>query len=538
MLVGMNENVMPQSYDVVVVGGGAAGLSAATALGRSRRSVLVVDAGEPRNAPADHAHNYLGREGVPPLELLEIGRAEVAAYGVEVVTDRVVGLSGAIDDFLVTTAAGRRFRARRVLVTGGVVDELPDVPGLAERWGRDVLHCPYCHGWEVRDRAIAVLATSSMAGHQALLFRQLSDDVVVVVHDGVEIPDEEMERLGAIGVRFAQGTPQEVVTDGDELVGLRLADGSLLERDAVVVASKPHVRADFLAPLGIEPTPFEMNGAELGSVIAVEPTGATAVPGIFAAGNATDIAMILVASAAHGVRVGAWINAELAAADAARAVRERRDGFFERPAWEERYSGDRVWSGRVNVQLAAEAPALEPGRALDIGCGEGGDAIWLASQGWEVTALDFADAALARVAEHAAAAGVGDRVETRRVDVRTFEPGDERWDLVTSHFFHLPDGGMPDVVRRLASAVAPGGTLLVVGHHPEDLATGLRHGHDSFMFTAEQLLAALPDCVGDPAQWVVEVCESRPRTQPHPHTGEEIAVADAVLKARRTDQSA
>ena len=518
------------TYDVVVVGGGAAGLSGAMALGRSKRSVLVIDAGEPRNAPADHAHNYLGREGVNPLELLEIGRAEVAAYGVEVRADRVVGLSGEVDDFLVTTAGGRRVRARRVLVTGGVVDELPDVPGLAERWGVDVLHCPYCHGWEVRDRAIAVLATTPMAAHQGLLFRQLSDDVVVVLHDGVVLPDEEMEKLGAIGVRFAHGTPREVVTDGDALVGLRLADGTVLERDAIVVASKPHVRADFLGPMGIEPRPFEMNGIAFGSVIEVEPhTGATSVPGIFAAGNATDIAMILVASAAHGVRVGAWINAELASADAARAVQDRRDGFFERPAWEERYSGDRVWSGKVNVQLAAEAPALTPGRALDIGCGEGGDAIWLAQQGWEVTAVDFADAALARTAKHAAEAGVGDRVETRRVDVRTFDPGGETWDLVTSHFFHLPDGGMPDVVRRLASAVAPGGTLLVVGHHPEDLKTGLRHGHNTFMFTPEELLPAVPE------GFTVVACETRPRTQAHPHTGEQIEVADSVLRVRRAE---
>lgn len=518
----------PDRYDVVVVGGGAAGLSGAMALGRSKRSVLVVDAGEPRNAPADHAHNYLGREGVPPLELLEIGRAEVAQYGVEVVADRVVGLSGEVDDFLVTTQGGRRYRARRVMVTGGVVDELPDVPGLADRWGQDVLHCPYCHGWEVRDRAIAVLATTPMAGHQALLFRQLSDDVVVVVHDGVELPDEETEKLGAIGVRFAEGTPHEVVTDGDRLVGLRLADGSVLERDAIVVASRPHVRADFLAPVGIEPKPFEMNGTTFGSVIDVEPgTGATSVPGIFAAGNATDVAMILVASAAHGIRVGAWINAELANADAAQAVRNLRETFFEQPAWEERYSGDRIWSGKVNAQLEAEVADLAPGRALDVGCGEGGDALWLAERGWQVTASDFADAALARVADHAAEAGLADRVATRRIDVRTFEPDGETWDLVTSHFVHLPDGGMVDVVRRLAGAVAPGGTLLVVGHAPSDIHTGLRHGHHSFMHTADQLLPALDD------SWEVEVCESRPRTQAHPETGEPIDIADAVLRARR-----
>lgn len=524
MLVHMTDNKI---YDVVVIGGGAAGLSGALALGRSRRSVLVIDAGEPRNAPAAHAHNYLGREGISPLELLEIGRAEVTAYGVEVVTDRVVGLSGEADAFLVTTADGRRFGARRVLTTGGVVDELPDVPGLAARWGVDVLHCPYCHGWEVRDQKIAVLGSGPMAAHQGLLFSQLSDDVVVVLHDGVEIADEEMEKLSVIGVRFEHGTPQEVVTDGDALVGLRLADGSVLERQAIVVASKPHVRANYLAPLGIKPQPFEMGGAVLGSVLTVEPTGATAVPGVFAAGNATDLSMTLMASAAHGNRVGAWINADLLTADATEAVRAQRDGFFERPAWEERYSGDKVWSGRVNVQLAAEAPALTPGRAMDIGCGEGGDAIWLASQGWHVTAVDFADAALARTTLHAEEAGVTDRIETRRIDIRTFEPDGETWDLVTSHFFHLPDGGMPDVVRRLASAVAPGGTLLVVGHHPEDLKTGLRHGHTTFMFTADELVSAIPE------DFEVEVCEARPRTQAHPHTGEQIDVADAVLRARR-----
>lgn len=524
MIVGMSDDM---TFDVVVVGGGVAGLSGAMALGRSRRSVLVIDAGEPRNAPADHAHNYLGREGIPPLELLEIGRAEVAAYGVEVLADRVVGLSGEAGSFLVTTEGGRRVTARRILVAGGVTDELPDVPGLAERWGKDVLHCPYCHGWEVRDQRIAVLGTTPMAGHQGLLVRQLSDDVTLIVFDGVELPVEELEKMAAIGVTIVHGTPQEVVTgDGDALVGLRLADGSVLERDAIVVASQPHVSVDYLGPLGIEPAPFEMNGVAYGSVVPVEPTGATSVPGIFAAGNATDISMILIASAAHGVRVGAWINAELANEEAAAAVAERRGSLFERPAWEERYSGDKVWSGRVNVQLAAEAADLPPGRALDVGCGEGGDALWLAERGWQVTASDFAQAALARVTEHAADAGVGDRVETRLLDVRTFEPDGETWDLVTAHFVHLPDGGMVDVVRRLASAVAPGGTLLVVGHAPSDVHSGLRHGHDSFMHTADQLLPALGE------QWQVEVCESRPRTQPHPETGEEIAIADAVLRAR------
>ncbi|MBM7460585.1 FAD-dependent oxidoreductase [Rhodococcus coprophilus] len=517
-----------ENYDVVIVGGGAAGLSSAMALGRSRRRVLVIDAGEPRNAPAEHAHNYLGREGVPPLELLADGRAEVAAYGVEVAAERVTAMTRTDHGFTVATANGREVGARRVVIATGAVDKLPDVPGLAARWGRDVLHCPYCHGWEVRDRAIAILATSPVAGHQGLLFRQLTDDVVIVVADGVELPPDDVERMAAIGVRIEHGTPQEVVTEGERLLGLRLADGSLLERDAIVVGTRPQIHLEFLESLGLQPEPVEFGGTPMGTVIAVDPMGATGVPGLYAAGNATDISMTLIGSAAHGNRVGAFVNADLAAEDADRAVAERRAEMFEQPAWEDRYSGERVWSGRVNPQLEAEAAPLTPGRALDVGCGEGADAIWLAGRGWSVTAMDFARAALEKTAAHAAESGVGDRVTTLQADVRSWEPGDERWDLVSSQFMHLPDGGMVDLTRRLGSAVAPGGTLLVVGHHPDDMETGLRHGHHSFLFTPESLVPALAD--GD---WEIELCEARSRTATHPHTGEEITVRDSVLRARR-----
>ena len=131
-------------YDVVVIGGGAAGLSAALVLGRARRKVVVVDAGSPRNAPATHMQGYLSRDGMAPTELLSVGRAEVSGYGVDLVNDEVVGLD---PGFFVRLAGGRVLRARRVLVTTGVTDRVPDVPGVSERWGRDLLHCPYCHGW-------------------------------------------------------------------------------------------------------------------------------------------------------------------------------------------------------------------------------------------------------------------------------------------------------------------------------------------------------------------------------------------------------
>lgn len=517
------------TYDVVVIGGGAAGLSGAMALGRSRRSVLVIDAGEPRNAPADHAHNYLGREGVPPRELLEIGRDEVAAYDVEVVADRVATVTGGLaEGFAVATESGRTIGARRILVAGGVVDELPDVPGLAERWGREVLHCPYCHGWEVRDQRIAILASTPMAAHHGLLFHQLSDDVVMVVMDGVELPDDDVERLGAIGVSFVEGTPREAVVEDDRLVGLRLADGSLLERDAVVVAPRAQARVDHLAPLGLAAEPLLMGEVELGSRLVVhEMTAATSVPGVHAAGNVTDPMMTLMAAAAHGMRAGAMINADLAAEDATRAVAVRRAEHFEPAAWEERYSGHRVWSGRVNTALATEAAGLEPGRALDIGCGEGGDTVWLAEHGWQVTGLDFAAAGLRRTTEHAEEAGVADRVETRQADVRSWTADGEQWDLVTAHFMQLPDGAVVDLTRRLADAVAPDGTLLIVGHHP-DMAAALGHGRVPHLFTPESLLPSL-----EADAWEVEVCEARSRQQAHPHTGEPMTAVDAMLRARR-----
>src|SRR6185437_10938414 len=155
------------------------GLSGALMLARARRSVVVVDAGEPRNAPAAGVHGLLGRDGMPPAELLERGRAEVRSYGGEIVRGEVDGVDRDGDRFAVRLAGGEIMHARRLLVTTGLVDELPEVPGLRERWGRDVVHCPYCHGWEVRDRAIGVLTTGPMSVHQTLLFRQWSADVVL-----------------------------------------------------------------------------------------------------------------------------------------------------------------------------------------------------------------------------------------------------------------------------------------------------------------------------------------------------------------------
>jgi SAM-dependent methyltransferase len=200
--------------------------------------------------------------------------------------------------------------------------------------------------------------------------------------------------------------------------------------------------------------------------------------------------------------------------------------MFEQSSWDERYGGEgRIWSGRPNAVLAQEASTLTPGRAVDLGCGEGGDAIWLAERGWQVTAADFSEAGLARAAAHAADRGVADRVEWRQADLRTWRPDGEQWDLVTSHFLHLLDHGMLEATRRMADAVAPGGTLLVVGHHPDDEHTGLRWSMPGVMFTAEELAPAV-----DPEQFDVQA-EARERRETR--DGVEHVVTDAVLRARR-----
>jgi thioredoxin reductase len=187
---------MDEIYDVVVIGGGAAGLSGAVALARSRRSVLVIDAGDPRNAPAGHVHDFLTRDGTPPAEIYAAGRDEVTRYGGRVQTGLVTALSRDGDRFRVQI--GRRtVTARRLLVATGLRDELPDVPGLAARWGIDVLHCPYCHGWEVRDKRVGILATGPTASHQALLFRQLSPHVTLLQHTGPAISAPGLRPAGS-----------------------------------------------------------------------------------------------------------------------------------------------------------------------------------------------------------------------------------------------------------------------------------------------------------------------------------------------------
>jgi thioredoxin reductase len=310
---------MTESYDVLVIGGGAAGLSGAVALARSRRSVLVVDAGEPRNRPAEAVHNFLTRDGTPPTELYAAGRAEVARYGGRVEAGRVSSLSRDGERFR-AEVNDRAVTARRLLVATGLHDELPDVPGLAERWGIDVLHCPYCHGWEVRDQRVGILATGPGAVHQALLFRQLTPHVTVLRHTAAPFAAEQAGQLSALGIPVLDGLVAQVEASAGRLTGVGLADGTRVALDALIVAPRFVANADLLAPFGLVPEEVSVGGQVIATRIAAEPTGATRVPGIYVAGNVADPQAQVITSAEAGLMAGAAINMDLVAEDARHAV--------------------------------------------------------------------------------------------------------------------------------------------------------------------------------------------------------------------------
>nr|WP_083975950.1 NAD(P)/FAD-dependent oxidoreductase [Herbidospora sakaeratensis] len=303
---------MRETYDVVVVGGGPAGLNGALMLARSRRSVLVIDAGEPRNAPAEAVHGLFAHDGTPPAELLARGRAEVERYGGHVTTGSVVGVT---PGFTVTLADGRQVGARRLLVTTGLTDVLPEIGGLRERWGRDAVHCPYCHGWEIGDRAIGVLATTSMGLHQAMMFRQLSDDVTLFT---AEPPAEEQAvELSARGIRVVVGEVEALEIADDRITGVRLKDGTVVPRDAVVVGTRLEARVGFLESLGLKAVPHP---GGFGEHIPAAPDGQTDVPGVWVAGNVTDLMAQVGASASAGALAGARINGDLIAEETRQAV--------------------------------------------------------------------------------------------------------------------------------------------------------------------------------------------------------------------------
>ncbi len=511
--------------DVCVIGGSAAGLAAALQLGRQRRSVIVVDAGDPRNRFSAHMHSYLGREGAPPSELLAAGREEVRSYGGEVLSGRVTRVSRTeAGRFRVELDGGHSVLARRVLAATGLADELPDIDGLAEHWGRDVIHCPFCHGYEFRDQRIVAVITHPAGLHSAGLFRQLSAHFTVVLPEPADADGGELDALRASGVKIVEGRVSRILAGPDgRVAGVELTDQGTIEADAVAVGPRFRVRAEPFAALGLRPAAHP-NG--LGDFIETDATGETAVPGLYAAGNATDPSQQVLQAAANGSRVGAMIAFSLATEDIRAAARPSAN----ESDWDHRYEGEQLWSGHPNGTLVNEVSGLEPGRALDVGAGEGGDALWLAARGWSVTASDISQRALDRVSAEAGRRGL--RVEYHRTDANAtgaFKPA--AFDLVSAQYASIPRTPDGRGVLNLLNAVAPGGTLLIVSHDLEPMrAPAPEHGRpfdpDAYL-RVDDFAAALADS----PDWDIERHEKRPR--PAGAASAAHHVHDIVLRARR-----
>ncbi len=302
------------TWDCIVVGGGAAGLSAALVLGRARRTTLLVDAGAPSNLPAEGIGGLLGHDGRPPAELYEMGRRELAAYpAVEVRTGtRVVRGRRDGDDFVLELADGRSERARRVLLATGMDYRPPDLPGLAPLWGRSVFHCPFCHGWEARDQPLAVLGGGAEGTHRALLLRGWSDDVVLLADGAAELDAADGARLEAAGVAVDERRVTRLEDADGHLVAVHFADGPPLPRTGLMVAAPLHQRGALARELGLEPGPV---GPVAVDPVETGPFQRTAVPGLFAAGDIAGVPPSVAGAIASGSMAAAGVVQSLMAED-------------------------------------------------------------------------------------------------------------------------------------------------------------------------------------------------------------------------------
>lgn len=305
-----------ESVDVVVVGGGAAGLSAALVLGRARRSVHVVDAGAPRNGVAEHMHGTLTRDAISSAEFLAAGRTELARYRVQVTTGHVQTVEPAPGEdgrgrWVAHLDDGSSVRARRVVVATGLVDRLPAMPGLADLWGRDVVSCPYCHGWEVADQPVALLATAPGDLARAVLLTQWSPKVRVFTHhlDPHQFDPAARATAEAAGIELVTGSVAELITTGGRLTGLRLAEGRSYQHPVLFVVPHLEPRTELLTALDAATDP--------GGWPVVDPTGATSIPGVWAVGNTTDSGHKVIHAAAHGSTAAQAINEDLLYTDLA-----------------------------------------------------------------------------------------------------------------------------------------------------------------------------------------------------------------------------
>lgn len=515
---------MNNTYDAVIIGGGIGGLSTGLTLARARRRVLIVDSGLPRNRFASHMHSFIGQEGTNPLDLLRKGREEVLAFGAEIVEGKVEGLE--YDEGFTVDLGDRRVTSRALVLATGVTDELPDIPGLRERWGIDVVHCPYCHGYEFGGRRLGVLLTSPLGLHMAKLVRQWSDDVTLFLADGLQLSADDHAAFVARGVAIVQAGVDEVIASGDRLTAVRTAEGEVA-LDALFVMPVSRPNDQLVAPLGLERADYPV-----GSFLKVDPMGKTSHPWIWAVGNVTNPGMNLAMTVGAAATAGGMLNMALVEQDFAQALADSHHSTLP-PAefWEARYKErDQIWSGRVNAVLAGIASDLTPGRALDLGCGEGGDVVWLAEQGWQGVGLDISETAVSRATAAANARGLDDgRATFIAADLADADLEGE-FDLVTASFLQSPvELDRAAALRKAAAHIRPGGHLLITAHAAPPPWANPEHIKAFRPITPESEIAALGLAEGE---WEPVIAEIRTRTATGPE-GETGELEDSVVLLRR-----
>lgn len=291
-------------HDAIIIGGSFAGLTAALQLGRASRPVLVIDAGAPRNHTSPGAHGVAGWDGVAPAEILNRFRADLTAYpDISLRDGKVADISGAMNAFKLTLDDGEVATARRIILAHGVRDILPDIPGLAEAWGRQVLHCPYCHGYEVKGQPLAVLATHPMSAHQALMLRADWSDDVTLITGGMEILDEKA--LGSAGVEVDSRTLEAAQAD-ENGISLSLSGGAAKTVSALFLGPKTSLADSPAAQLGCA-----LADGPMGPFVKVGQMAQTSVPGVFAAGDIARAMPNINFALADGAQAGSACHASL-----------------------------------------------------------------------------------------------------------------------------------------------------------------------------------------------------------------------------------
>ena len=300
-------------YDAVVVGGGAAGLSAALILAQAQCHIAVIDAGEPRNRFESHMHGYLSRDGMPPSELLALGREEVAAAGGELLEGRITGAVMEGDEdaprFALHTDQGETLRAMRVVVATGLTDELPSIEGLQPYWGGAVFHCPYCHGVDITsDLVVGVLGSGPESVAKAHLLLQWADHIVLLTNGCVELSDDDRAGLKHRGIAVVDGTVTAVDGNGDRLTEVIFEDGTRTPLDELLLAPTTHVNREVLDHLGVE---VWDECDDDGIIVPTDDCGLTSVPGVYVAGNVRDTNAQVIDAAAQGLKTAIAVNASL-----------------------------------------------------------------------------------------------------------------------------------------------------------------------------------------------------------------------------------